>query len=92
MVSKKYTVELTESAAKEFKKLQRPVKGNVLEAFQFLSQNPYSELFKIKKLKGLDSLYRIRIGDYRIVFEIKKQKLVILIIRIGHRKDVYEKI
>ena len=92
MVSKKYTVELTKSAAKEFKKLQRPVKENVLEAFQFLSQNPYSELFKIKKLKGVDSLYRIRIGDYRIVFEIKKQKLVILIIRIGHRKDVYEKI
>lgn len=89
---KKYAVELTKSAAKEFKKLQKPIKNKVIEAFQFLSQNPYSELLKIKKLKGADSLYRIRFGDYRVVYEVKNNKLKILVIKIGHRKDIYEKL
>lgn len=88
----KYSVELTKSAAKEFKKLQKSIKEKVIEAIRFLSQNPYTELLNIKKLKGAESLYRIRIGDYRIVYEVSDHKLKILIIKIGHRKDVYQKL
>lgn len=91
-MSQKYSVELTKSAVKEFKKLQKPIKEKVVEAFQFLSQNPYSELLRVKKLKGADSLYRIHIGDYRVVYEVNNNKLKILVIKIGHRKDVYVKL
>ncbi len=91
-MSKKFSIELTKSAAKEFKKLQKPVRSKAIEAFQFLALNPYSELLNIKKLKGADSLYRIRIGDYRIVYEVKGSVLKVLVIKIGHRKDIYNKL
>ncbi|HEX5037464.1 MAG TPA: type II toxin-antitoxin system RelE/ParE family toxin [bacterium] len=84
-----YKIEFTKSAAKEFDGLPKPVREKTVEALKFLSANPYSELLKIKKLKGADSLYRIRIGDYRVVYEVKNAILLILVIKIGHRKDVY---
>ncbi len=43
----------------------------------------------VKKLTGLDNLYRIRAGDYRIVYQIRDDRLIVLVVRIGHRKDVY---
>jgi len=43
----------------------------------------------VKKLTGLDSLYRIRTGDYRIVYQVRDDRLIVLVVRIGHRKDVY---
>jgi mRNA interferase RelE/StbE len=88
----KYSVQLTKSAAKEFKKLPNTIKKKVLEAFHFLSQNPYSEILKVKKMKGPIALFRIRIGDYRIVYEIVDKKLIVVIIKIGHRKEVYQKL
>ena len=43
----------------------------------------------VKKLSGPDDLYRIRVGDYRIVYQIHDDRLIVLVVRIGHRKDVY---
>ena len=43
----------------------------------------------VKKLTGLDDLYRIRVADYRIVYQIQDDRLIVLVVRIGHRKDVY---
>ncbi len=65
------------------------MQANAAEALQLLSQNPYSELLKIKKLKGAEDLYRIRISDYRIVYEIRNERLVVLVIKIGHRSRIY---
>ncbi len=84
-----YRVEFTKSAEKEFDRLPARMQANTAEALQLLSQNPYSELLKIKKLKGAEDLYRIRIGDYRIVFEIRNKRLVVLVIKIGHRSRIY---
>lgn len=84
-----YRVELTKSAKKEFDSLPTKLQGKVVEALKFLSENPFSELLRIKKLKGAPSLYRIRIGDYRIVYEVRNEVLLVLVIKIGHRKDVY---
>ena len=89
-MAKNYQVELTKSASKEFKKLPKKIQSKVLEAFEFLSKNPYSEILKIKKMKGPESLFRIRIGDYRIVYEVNNGKLIVIIIKIGNRKDVYK--
>ncbi|MBI2974395.1 MAG: type II toxin-antitoxin system RelE/ParE family toxin, partial [Deltaproteobacteria bacterium] len=61
----------------------------VLEALNILANNPSSEFLKIKKLKGADALYRTRLGDYRLVYEIREDALIIVVIKIGHRKDVY---
>lgn len=43
-----------------------------------------------KKLKGLENVFRIRVGDYRIIYEIQDKRLVLLVIRVGHRKDIYK--
>ncbi len=43
-----------------------------------------------KKLKGLENVFRIRVGDYRIIYEIRDDRLVVLVIRVGHRKDIYK--
>lgn len=84
-----YSVEFTKSAKKEFDLLSKKIQDKVVEALSFLSQNPFSEFLKFKKLKGADFLYRIRLGDYRIVYEIRSQILIVLVIKIGHRRDVY---
>ena len=84
-----YQIEFTKSASKEFKKLPKNIKEKAIEALNFLSQNPRSDFLKTKKMKGPESLYRIRVGDYRLVYEIVNKKLIIIIVKIGHRKDIY---
>jgi len=44
------------------------------------------------KMKGNNTFHRIRVGDYRIVYEIHEDRLIILIVKVGHRKDVYKKL
>lgn len=84
-----YRIEFTRSAKAEFEQLPQKVQDRVLEALTFLSQNPFSDMLRIKKLKGMGNLYRIRIGDYRILYEVRSDVLVVLIIKIGHRREVY---
>ena len=84
-----YQVQFTKSATKEYSTLPRKTQDKIAEALQFLSTNPFSELLKVKKSKGADALYRIRIGDYRVVYEIRLEILLIIVIKIGHRREVY---
>lgn len=67
------------------------MRGKVTEALQLLAVNPYSELIRVKKMKGADSLYRVRVGDYRVVYEIRKRRLVVVVVKIGNRRDVYRR-
>lgn len=87
-----YKIEFTKSAQKEFGHLPSKVGDKVLEVLSLLSANPFSEFLKVKKLKGAESLYRIRIGDYRVVYEIRSTILVVIVIKIGHRKEVYRQL
>jgi mRNA interferase RelE/StbE len=84
-----YRIEFKKSAQKEFDKLPQKVQGKVMDALTLLAANPFSELLRIKKLKGAESLYRFRIGDYRVVYEVRQGIVLIIVIKIGHRKEVY---
>ena len=86
-----YTIEFVKSARKEFERLPVKIRAKTAEALHLLAQNPYSELLKIKKMKGGANLYRIRLGDYRLVYEIRNDRLVVLIIKVGHRREVYRR-
>lgn len=90
MKQKKYEVVFKKSALKELQNLPVRIQQKILDAVQLLSLNPYTELLQIKKMKGADSLYRFRINDYRVVYVIENQSIKVTIIKIGHRKDVYE--
>lgn len=84
-----YRIEFKKSARKEFDRLPRKVQERVVEALKFLSESPFSDLLNIKKIKGEESLYRIRIGDYRLVYEVQTAVLLVIVIKIGHRREVY---
>ena len=84
-----YSIKFTKSAHKEFGHLSASLQEKIVEALHMLAINPFSNLLQIKKLKGSSALFRLRIGDYRVVYEVKNQELILLIIKIGHRKEVY---
>jgi len=86
----KYKLLFLKEAAEEFKKLDKAVQRIIKEKLEILAQNP--ELLKnnIKPLKGkYKGLYRLRVGNYRVVYRLNKEEITILVIRIGHRKDIY---
>ena len=84
-----YKVRLSSRALKDLKKLEKETQSKVIESLEILKLNPFAEIIQYKKLKGRNQLYRIRIGSYRVIYEIQGEILVIIVIRIGHRKDVY---
>jgi len=83
-----WDLQIERRAQKALKKISNPYKTNLIQAIDRLSDNPRPD--GCKKLKGSESLWRIRVNDYHIVYQIKDEHLLILIIRIGHRKDIYE--
>ena len=82
-----YQVVLTRTAQKQLDKLTDLVAGPLLEAIQSLAQNPRPS--GCKKLKGRSG-YRVRKGDYRIIYDVYDEVLVVEVIAIGHRRDIYE--
>jgi len=83
----KYRIEVKKSAAKELKKISKSDQKRIVRAIDNLAENlPNPDT---TKLKGNNPFHRIRVGDYRIIYEIQNDILLILIIKIGHRKDIY---
>ncbi len=82
-----YKMEWKNSAYKELQKLPRPMIVKVVAAVSDLANDPFPH--GVKKLVGSEFTYRIRIGDYRVVYEVLENRLIIEIVRVRHRKDVY---
>ena len=86
-----YTIEFVKSARKEFERLPVKMQEKTAEALHLLAQNPYSELLKVKKMKGAADFYRIRLGEYRVVYQLRNDRLVVIVIKVGHRREVYRR-
>lgn len=84
-----YKIEWKQSAKRELKKIEKGIIVKIIESVQSLSQNPYPR--SSKKLRGSETSYRIRVGDYRIVYTIHASVLTVEIIRVGHRKEIYRR-
>ena len=82
-----YTILLTSKAQKQLDKLSDNIAEPILRTIAELETNPRPSGYK--KLKGREG-YRVRAGNYRIIYEIFDKELVIDIIAVAHRKDVYE--
>lgn len=82
-----YVVSLTSQAEKDLRKLPKAVAERVAKALRALAEAPRPS--GVKKLQAVDNAYRIRIGDYRIVYEIIDQQVTVIVIKIGHRREVY---
>ncbi len=82
-----YEIIFDNSAAKFFKKLDRNLQERIGKKIELLKNNPMLGESLIGNLSGLK---RLRVGDYRIIYQIKNEQLIILILDIGHRKNIYE--
>ena len=82
-----YKIEFMEAAAKSLRSLPRDMQERINVKILALAENPHPRDAKI--LRGKHKLYRIRVGDYRIIYNIEHNRLVVLIVKIGHRKNVY---
>ncbi|NOY53963.1 MAG: type II toxin-antitoxin system RelE/ParE family toxin [Deltaproteobacteria bacterium] len=86
----KYSVEFRPSVLKSLKRLPKKDLRRIKKKIDDLSENLPDP--SITKMKGNNSFHRIRSGDYRIIYEIHNDRLFILVVKIGHRKDVYTKL
>ena len=82
-----HQIVFTTSAAKSMEKLDRQIAQRITNAINKLASNPRPP--KCKKMVGVDS-WRIRIGDWRVIYHIDDGVLKILIVRIGHRREIYD--
>ncbi len=83
-----YRIEIKKSAAKELEKIVQKDRIRIIEKIRSLSSDPNPA--GSEKLSG-DSKYRIRQGDYRILYEIFETTLIIVVVRIAHRREAYRK-
>jgi mRNA interferase RelE/StbE len=84
-----YNIEWKQSAAQELRKLPREAVLRILQAVEQLATEPYPH--GVRKLVGAQHTYRIRVGDYRVVYNVVSSTLIIQIVRVGHRRDVYNR-
>jgi mRNA interferase RelE/StbE len=84
-----YRLEFSAEAARQFKTLSPQVQKFLQPRLEALAQNPRSQ--GVTKLSEYENLYRFRAGDYRIFFEIQESLRVILVVKVGHRREVYRK-
>lgn len=82
-----YTVLLAPPAERQLKALTESTQKRIVKRLKSLQHNPRPQ--GIKKLAGEDALYRIREGNHRVLYTIKDKELVVLVVKIGDRKEVY---
>ena len=81
-----YTVVLSTLAAKQLGALKHTLARRIQGAIELLSHNPYPP--KAVKLPGRNG-YRVRVGGYRIAYDVIDGQLIIRVLRLGHRRDIY---
>ena len=82
-----YTVLIERYAQKQIMKLDKKIIPVIKASIADLADNPRP--YGYKKLKGEDA-YRIRVGDYRVIYEIDDGKIIVTVVSVGHRKDIYK--
>ena len=83
----RYGLEFTASASRELRSLSRHIQIRVIEKVKALCDDPFPP--GVKKLPGEPGHFRIRIGDNQVVYRIDGARVIVVIVRVGHRQDVY---
>ena len=81
-----YEIVFSEKAKKQFLKLEKDIQKRIIASLDRIKIRPEAY---VTKLVG-DASYRLRVGDYRVIMDIDKGKLIILIIKVGHRRNIYK--
>lgn len=83
-----YKIEIKRSAAKELEKIQKKDRDRIIEKIQGLSADPRPP--QSKKLSG-EEKYRIRQGDYRVLYQIHEKVVTVVVVKVAHRREVYKR-
>lgn len=87
MVDKAYTIEFTHRAEKDFRALPPEIRRRLAPKIDSLKLNPRPR--GVKSLEGPEGILRMRVGDYRILYRILDDRVVVLLVKIGHRREIY---
>ena len=82
-----FQIEWRKSTRKDLRKIDRQMVARIVEAVEALADEPYPS--GSTKLSGSETAHRIRVGDYRVLYEVYDQEIVVEVIKVGHRRDVY---
>ncbi len=82
-----FQVKIVGAAKRQLRKLSKENQRRVLEGIEKLSQNPRPRGYK--QLHGEENVFRVRVGDYRLIYEIADDVLLVFVLRIAHRREVY---
>ena len=84
-----YRVEFTTAAARQVRKLPRPARDRILDAIADLRRDarPHGS----KKLIGEQTAWRVRVGDYRVIYDVFDDELIVTVVRAAHRREVYDR-
>ncbi|GAA1264042.1 hypothetical protein GCM10009665_61910 [Kitasatospora nipponensis] len=85
----KYAFRFTTHAGRQLRAIGQTEALRILTALTPLGDDPYAEGLGIRKLSGHEGLYRLRVGEYRLIYEVRDGVLVILVLHVGHRREVY---
>jgi len=85
-----YRVEIKKSAQKEIAALSKRDRRRVMSAIAALADEPRPQ--GVRKLVNAENAYRIRVGDYRVVYQLARRVLTVFVVRVGHRKDIYRRL
>jgi mRNA interferase RelE/StbE len=83
----RYTIEITSSAHRELRALPSKMRERIAAKIEALGHNPFPP--DVKKLKGEPAHFRVRVGDYRVIYRVHGDVLVIVIVRVAHRREAY---
>ena len=83
----RYEIEISRTAEKQLRRLPRADQVRVVRTIRVLADDPLPK--GARKLSGYDDVFRVRTGQYRILYSVSERKLVIVVLKVGHRRDVY---
>ena len=84
-----YAVEFLPSAQRELAALPKDIQRRIANRIDALREDPRPP--GSKQLQGAERFYRLRVGDYRVIYSVESRRLVIVVVKVGHRRDVYRK-
>lgn len=84
---RRYRIEVTRDALHALAKLDKPVRRRVQVAIDGLGENPRPS--GVIAMQGLRGAYRLRVGNYRVIYTVDDNRLVVLVVDLGHRREIY---
>jgi len=84
-----WSVEYTAEALQALTRMDRTIAQRVRSKILALARDPRAPNNNVKKLAGIEG-YRLRVGDWRVIYTLKHQTLIVVVIRVGHRSEIYE--